>query len=79
MVERKTSLSDDQIAFVSGQLRELIYHSDEEMAAAKKQIRKLVSETKPSSLEKLKAALRLRIPSLVNLLEEAIAEEEGGL
>ena len=62
----------ENITAVAGQLQELLLSSDEELEKTRNQVKSLVKRSSPENLQRLKGALRMRGPGLVDLLEQAL-------
>lgn len=64
----------ENIAVVAGQVQELLLSSDAEVEKTREDVRRLTSGVKPASLERLRSALRMRGPGLVELLDQTLQQ-----
>lgn len=62
----------ENIAAVAGYVQELLLSSESELLRTKEEVRRLVGRTDPENLQRLRAALRMRGPGLVDLLDQAM-------
>lgn len=62
----------ENITAVAGQLQELLLSSDAELERTRSKVKSLVSRTSPENLQRLKGALKMRGPGLVDLLDQAL-------
>ena len=62
----------ENVAVVAGRVQELLLSSDAEVNKNKEVVRKLTQQVKPATLERLRSALRMRGPGLVELLDQVL-------
>lgn len=62
----------ENITAVAGQLQELLLNSDAELERTRQQVKTLVSRATPENMQRLKGALRMRGPGLIDLLDQAL-------
>lgn len=64
----------ENIAVVAGQVQELLLSSDAKVEKTREDVRRLTSGVEPASLERLRSALRMRGPGLVELLDQTLQQ-----
>ncbi len=64
----------ENVTAIAGQLQELLLSSDAELERTRSQVKTLVSRASPENMQRLKGALRMRGPGLVDLLDQALEQ-----
>jgi hypothetical protein len=64
----------ENVTAVAGQLQELLLSSDAELERTRTQVKSLVARASPENMQRLKGALRMRGPGLVDLLDQALEQ-----